>query len=214
MHDYEDSPWHSDEEHDHPHPHTAPSTLPSQISQQEWDKLANRYNDAGYRDGITNGKNAKLQHGFDQGFAQASPYARELGALRGIAASLLAFLTTTGGSAKYAGPLLASLEQQGPSAKDQVVAELREVVNALGKLDANTVLPPDEEAEAHAREHEDEGLSEVMRQRKEMREMEALMGGLGGTSGERTSGVDECRRRLGEVLKVVGLEDVLPPPRS
>ncbi|BGP15066.1 hypothetical protein JCM10213_002790 [Rhodosporidiobolus nylandii] len=211
--DHDDSPWMSDDEVDASPATAAASVAPDRISQAEWDKLANRYNDAGYRDGITAGKNARLQNGFDQGFALASPYARELGALRGIAASLLALLTTTGGSAKYAGPVVAVLDARGTGAKEQVVAELREVVNALGKLDANKVLPPDEEAEQHAREHEDEGLSEVMRQRKEMREMEELMGGLGGAKTEQGSGVEECRRRLAEVLKVVGLEDVLSPAR-
>jgi hypothetical protein len=91
---------------------------------------------------------------------------------------------------------------------------LREVVNALGRLDAVKVLPVDEEAEQHAREHKDEGISEVMRQRKEMREMEALMGGLGGDKSEKSGGVEECRSRLLEVLKVVGLEDVMVPRRS
>ncbi|GAA5904674.1 hypothetical protein JCM6882_008343 [Rhodosporidiobolus microsporus] len=208
--DHDDSPWMSDDEHDAAPANDASS---AQLSQQEWDKLSSRYSDAGYRDGITAGKNARLQAGFDQGFALASPYAREVGGLRGIAASLLALLTTTGASAKHAGPLLAALEPQGRQGKEQVVAELREVVNALGRLDAVRVLPVDEEAEAHAKEHAEEGISEVMRQRKEMREMEALMGGLGGAAEHTDGGVEECRRRLLEILKVVGLEGVMVPPR-
>ncbi|GAA6004931.1 hypothetical protein JCM10207_008455 [Rhodosporidiobolus poonsookiae] len=211
--DHDDSPWMSDDDMDTHTDHRTPSTAPEQISQQEWTKIEGRYSDAGYRDGITAGKNARLQAGFDQGFTLASPYAREVGGLRGLAASLLALLTTTGGSAKYAGPLLASLDARGPTTKDEVVAELRDIVNALGKLDAVKVLPVDEEAVQHAKEHEDEGVSEVMRQRKEMREMEELMGGLGGSNEARGSGVDECRRRLGEVLKVVGLEDAMVPAR-
>ncbi|GAA5822092.1 hypothetical protein JCM11251_004854 [Rhodosporidiobolus azoricus] len=209
--DHDDSPWMSDDEHDPATPVNDASS--AQLSQQEWDKLSSRYSDAGYRDGITAGKNARLQAGFDQGFALASPYAREVGGLRGIAASLLALLTTTGASAKYAGPVVAVLEQQGPQAKEQAVSELREVVNALGRLDAVRVLPVDEEAEAHAKEHEEEGISEVMRQRKEMREMEALMGGLGGAAEQTNGGVEECRRRLFNILKAVGLEDVMIPPR-
>ncbi|GAA5854685.1 hypothetical protein JCM8547_004939 [Rhodosporidiobolus lusitaniae] len=206
--DHDDSPWLSDDEQDHP-----ASSAPAVVSQMEWEKLASRYSDAGYRDGITAGKNAHLQTGFDQGFALASPYARELGGLRGLAASLLALLTTTGGSAKYAGPILATLEAREPQAKEQVVAELRDIVNVLGKLDAFKVLPIDEEAVEHAKEHAEEGISEVMRQRKEMREMEELMGGLGGAASEPSGGVEDCRRRLGEVLKVVGLEKALIPPR-
>ncbi|GAA5971783.1 hypothetical protein JCM11641_001511 [Rhodosporidiobolus odoratus] len=207
--DQDDSPWMSDDEVD-PSSGAVSFQAPDQISRQEWDKLASRYSDAGYRDGITAGKNSRLQAGFDQGFAIASPYARELGALRGTAAGLLALLTTTGGSAKYAGPVVGHLE---PNAKAQVVAELREIVNALGKLDANKVLPVDEEAVQHAKEHEDEGISEVMRQRKEMREMEELMGGLGGTKEEQHGGVDDCRRRMSVVLKVIGLDEAILPAR-
>ncbi|BGP39086.1 hypothetical protein JCM10450v2_003038 [Rhodotorula kratochvilovae] len=216
----DDSPWLDDEPH---HASGAPSSTAhsGQISQQEWEKLSTRYSDAGYRDGITAGKNERLQAGFDEGFALAAPYARELGALRGIAASLLALLTVPSANAtKHAGALVdASLAAAGGApAKEQAVAELREIVNALARLDAVMVLPVDEEAEQHAREHADEGISEVMRERREMREMEALMGGLGGkkddgaTTGE--AQVAECRRRLGEVLRVFGLEAVLPPNRS
>lgn len=75
------------------------------------------------------------------------------------------------------------------------------------------MLPVDKEAEEHAKEHADEGISEVMRQRKEMREMEALLGGLGGDKSEKSGGVDECRARLHEILKLVGLEGVMIPPR-
>lgn len=237
----DDSPWLDDDPH---HPHAlspALHTAPNQISQQEWEKLSSRYSDvsvpcksvdtlksahatsclqAGYRDGITAGKNSRLQTGFDQGFSLAAPYAREIGALRGIAASLLSLLTVPSANAtKNARPVLedAFSPEGGQEQKERVVAELRELVSALGRLDANKVLPVDEEAEQHAREHEDEGISEVMRQRKEMREMEELMGGLGGAKDEGATGdraVRECRDRLVEVLKVFHLEGVVPSNRS
>lgn len=175
---------------------------------------------AGYRDGITQGKNERLQAGFDQGFALAAPHAREVGALRGIAASLLALLTVPSANAKkHAGALVGSAlaAAGGPPAAERIVAELREIVSALGKLDAVKVLPVDEEAVQHAREHADEGISEVLRERREMRELDELMGGLGSDKkdGQETSGeakVAECRRRLGDVLRVFGLEGALPPP--
>jgi hypothetical protein len=182
---------------------------------------------AGYRDGITAGKNARLQAGFDQGFELAAPYARQVGALRGIAASLLSLLTVpTANATKNAGHILQAAfppsdESSVSSKRDAVVAELRELVTALGRLDANKVLPPDEEAEAHAREHEDESISEVLRERREMREMEALMSGLGGQDGagakKELSGAEavaECQRRLAQVLAAFGLESVLSPDRS
>lgn len=101
-------------------------------------------------------------------------------------------------------------------------------MTVLGRLDAVKVMPVDEEAEAHAREHADEGISEVLRERREMRAVEDMMSGLGGeggggggdearTKGGETAGeaqVAECRRRLGEVLRAFGLEGALPPTRS
>jgi hypothetical protein len=93
------------------------------------------------------------------------------------------------------------------------VTELREIVNALGKLDANRILPVDAEAEEHAKSHEDEGISQQMRDRKEMREMEDMLSGIGGKAAP-SNGVEECRRRLEGVLSVFGMEEVLPPSRS
>lgn len=168
---------------------------------------------AGYRDGITAGKNARLQAGFDQGFALAAPSARELGSLRGIAASLLTLLTTTSAS-KYSAPILGALDST-EGGKERTVAELREVVTALGKLDETKVLPVDQEAEEHAKSHEGEGVSLVMHERREMREMEVMLGGLGGSKEEeeRKGGLEECRERLESLLDRCGLVGLLPPVR-
>ncbi|GAA5955144.1 hypothetical protein JCM3765_003207 [Sporobolomyces pararoseus] len=211
MNDYD--PW-MDEDEAAASTATAGASSSTQISEQEWDKLSSRFSDAGYRDGITAGKNSKLQTGFDQGFAIAAPFARELGSLRGIAASLLSLLTTASG-AKHASTLLESLEQSsvgGSVSKDSLVTELREIVNALGKLDANKILPIDKEAEEHAKSHEDEGISQHMKDRKEMREMEDMLSGIGGKATP-SSGVEECRKRLEGVLAVFGMEEILPPPQ-
>jgi hypothetical protein len=43
--DHDDSPWMSDEEEADSQVASTSSTAPSQISQQEWDKLASRYSD-------------------------------------------------------------------------------------------------------------------------------------------------------------------------
>ncbi|GAA5866414.1 hypothetical protein JCM3774_004674 [Rhodotorula dairenensis] len=225
----DDSPWHDDDVYAHEDAGAATRAgAPTRIANQEWNNLEQRYADAGYRDGITAGKNARLQAGFDQGFELAAPYARQVGSLRGIAASLLSLLTVpTANATKNARPVLeAAFPASEPSAsqkRDAVVAELRDLVSALGKLDANKVLPPDEEAEAHAREHQDEGISEILRERREMREMEALMSGLGGDGDKAapkeqelsgTEAVAELQRRLTEILAVFGLESVLAPDRS
>lgn len=119
-------------------------------------------------------------------------------------------LTTTSG-AKHAGTLVNSIETQDGK-KEEIVGELREIVNALGKLDAVRMLPVDEEAEEHAKSHEDEGISQQLKDRKEMREMEEMMSGVGGRA-KKTSGVEECRERLERVLAVFGMEEVLPAGR-
>ncbi|GAA5986634.1 hypothetical protein JCM10908_003831 [Rhodotorula pacifica] len=221
----DDSPWHDDDVYTQQEAGAIPGGAPTRIAEQEWNNLEQRYADAGYRDGITAGKNARLQAGFDQGFELAAPYARRVGALRGIAASILSLLTVpTANATKNAGQLLQAAfppsDESSTAKRDALVAELRDLVSALGRLDAHKVLPPDEEAEAHAREHEDEGISEVLRERREMREMEALMSGLGGdgtASKKEPSGAEavaECERRLAAVLGVFGLESVLSPDRS
>ncbi|GAA6061256.1 hypothetical protein JCM10212_000697 [Sporobolomyces blumeae] len=207
MHE-DDSPWLDDELENA----SVPVNAGQQISTQEWDKISARYSDAGYRDGITAGKNDKLQAGFDQGFAQAVPYARELGTLRGTAATMLAILTTSSG-AKHVVALMSASGALSDEDQSRVVGELRDVVNALGKLDANRVLPVDKEAEAHARSHADEGISQVMRDRKEMREMEDLVNGLGGGPAKPLSGLAECRERLERVSSALGLDGLIPPRR-
>jgi hypothetical protein len=148
--------------------------------------------------------------GFDQGFALAAPSARDLGALRGVTASLLALLTTTS-AAKHAGPLLDSLD---PNRKERIVAECRAVVTALGKLDERKVLPVDLEAEEHAKSHAEEGLSHAMVERREMREMEEMLSGIGSGKMVASGGLEECRTRLEGVLKECGMEGLLAPRRG
>lgn len=185
-----------------------------------------RRSQEGYRQGITAGKEAMLQPGFDQGFASASPIAHHLGILRGIAASLLSLLTTAA-AAKHAA-LLPSLPPADSPARTEVVARLREIVTAIGKLDEVSCLPVDEEAEAHAREHEKgaasgvglgggwDGTSQVKADKDEMRDLELMMGGVG--KEERQAKVvpgqalEEIRARLEGLLVQCGLAGMVPPP--
>lgn len=89
---------------------------------------------AGYRDGISAGKEAALQEGFDAGFARAgAPRGRELGVLRGLAAALLHHLTRS---------------SPGPAAETQ--ARAREIVDRLAAMRfADLVLPDEETATLH-----------------------------------------------------------------
>ena len=87
---------------------------------------------AGYRDGISAGKETALQEGFDAGFAHTgAPRGRELGVLRGLAAALLLHLTP--------GPA-AELGQR------QAQAQVREIVGKLAAVRFEDLVPPNEEA--------------------------------------------------------------------
>ena len=85
---------------------------------------------AGYREGITTGKQDALQQGFDQGFAAPGvPIGRALGQLRGVASALLAL----------------------PNHDDETAAETQAISAALSNVRFADVMPPDVEAEEHAR---------------------------------------------------------------
>ena len=99
------------------------------------------------------------------------------------------------------------------------MTELRDLVNLLGKLDANRILPIDREAEEHAKSHQDEGISQLMQDKRDMRDMEDRLSRIGGGGQASLSlaspsrgGVAECREKLGRVLTVFGMEEILPPP--
>lgn len=225
----DDSPWQEFDEEEGMDPAHAST---AQISEQEYLKLSQRYSDvrlenllltassppqiyltrapftpqAGYRDGIAKGKQSALQKGFDEGFQLSSPYARQLGSLQGITSSLLALLSTTS-SAKHIPPALQTLLSDRAT-KDEIIANLRELVQALGKLEEGDVVPVDLEAEAHVREHEEEGMSDEMVQKREMKRMEKAMNGLGGGV-QKKLGMLQCQEKLRAVLVKLGMESML-----
>ncbi|ETW81528.1 hypothetical protein HETIRDRAFT_247413, partial [Heterobasidion irregulare TC 32-1] len=140
-----ESPWHDD-----------PSSA-SHIEGAEWAKLSSDFTNAGYREGITAGKESALQEGFDAGFAQIGvPLGRELGIMRGLAAALQHFLNT--------------LPQSEATAAH--MTEARDISTQLAEVRFADVAPRDLEAEQHAREHlttygeEMDGNEEVEAKRK------------------------------------------------
>lgn len=91
---------------------------------------------AGYREGITAGKEAALQEGFDAGFAQVGvPLGRDLGLLRGMASAVIAVLKST-------------TEPNNPT-----LVEAQNIAEQLAEVRFSDIAPRDLEAEAHAREH-------------------------------------------------------------
>ncbi|KAH9814156.1 hypothetical protein DFH28DRAFT_1083162 [Melampsora americana] len=66
----------------------------NRLSQIEYDRMAERFHQAGYRDGISQGKLITLQAGFDEGFSRGCELGRQIGKLRGQASGILSFLLT------------------------------------------------------------------------------------------------------------------------
>ena len=134
---------------------------------------------AGYREGITAGKESALQGGFDQGFAEVgAPLGREIGLLRGFASALLAFLS----SSSHANAPTTTQEDH-----DAFVHEARIIASELSNIRFTDIAPPDLEAEQHAREHleaddpmddDRDGMivgDEGLQQKREMESLEDMM---------------------------------------
>ncbi|EEB93318.1 hypothetical protein MPER_08043 [Moniliophthora perniciosa FA553] len=122
-----DSPWDED-------------PRPEANRDAEWTKISTEFTNAsaGYREGITAGKESALQEGFDNGFASVgAPLGREMGLLRGISSALVSYLTI----AKH-------LPEDDPT-----VLEARTIASQLSNIRFSDIAPRDLEAEAHAREH-------------------------------------------------------------
>ncbi|KAL1723937.1 hypothetical protein EV715DRAFT_260564 [Schizophyllum commune] len=182
----------------------------------EWAKLSSDFTNAGYREGITAGKESALQEGFDSGFADVgAPLGRELGLLRGMASALLSFLSSQSANA---GTDSANAENEG------AIAEVRDISRQLAHIRLTDVAPRDLEAEAHAKEHlqlEEEDDLVTDDELVEKRKMEALedqlakltSGAMGGGSVEARPTADDVRRlkgRLDDLSRLMGLA-VVPP---
>ncbi|KAI0926906.1 hypothetical protein AcV5_007578 [Taiwanofungus camphoratus] len=166
---------------------------PKIIQDSEWSKISLEFTNAGYREGITAGKESALQQGFDEGFERVgTPLGRELGILRGLASALLSFLETPGST----------------SSRQDLVDEAREIVSQLREIRFSDIAPPDLEAERHAREHieldgEDDGgmdliPNEELKKRQDMEKLEDIASQMGVSSmatrvTTRIPGMDDVR---------------------
>lgn len=159
-------------------------------------------NQAGYREGITVGKESALQEGFDAGFAQVGVHlGRELGQLRGRASALLSLLGATSAEDVTSG----------------LLAEARDIAAKLAEVRFTDIAPRDIEAEQHAREHletygvEDEEMevvAEELQAKRGMERLEDLLSGMStGEDGERKAnrpGVEDVRRLEGRLDALIG----------
>ncbi|WWC86924.1 uncharacterized protein L201_001803 [Kwoniella dendrophila CBS 6074] len=114
---------------------------------QEYARISNKFFDAGYREGITDGKLSTLQKGFDEGFEISVPLSRKIGLLRGKSSALLSIATSSSSS---------SSKSSTDKANTNLIEEIREINKQLNKLKRDEILPEDEERLQHEKEeHED-----------------------------------------------------------
>jgi Essential protein Yae1, N terminal len=146
---------------------------------------------AGYRDGITAGKESALQEGFDAGFEQAgAPRGRELGLLRGLASALHIHLSHP------------TQQQQQNSREWEEAARTnaREIAETLATVrfsDIIVPLEPEEEEAGHAAHCVDAGGDSGHGEQEEKRGEEEV---------PRGEDLRALRVRLETLLHQVGLQ--------
>jgi len=119
----------------------------SDAIRREHDVLSESFKTAGYREGITAGKEQALQRGFDGAFSSIGvPIGRRLGTLRGVARALL-----------Y---LLSSAPDNGP------LSQVEGLYLRLTQLGLRDLAPPDSLAIEHAQEHASE--AQAIRMQKDL----------------------------------------------
>jgi len=147
MQDTDDSPWDD-----------SPSGGTTHAAEAEWTRLSSDFQNAGYREGITAGKERALQEGFDKGFAlTGAPLGRELGLLRGLTNALLLHLSQTRTQQHDDD----AESESGTSA--QIVPQLRELLDALAAVRFADIAPPPPPPPSHVHVHvrEEEGEAEA-----------------------------------------------------
>ena len=166
---------------------------------------------AGYREGISAGRLSTMQNGFDQGYAVGAPLGRQIGELRGVAASLLAYLTSSTSTGKSAAATITSPNIVDDTARKEVIEKMRDLIRRLGKLRLKDLAPRDHEAEQHAIDHGEEiQVPQDLQDKRDMEALEDSMNGLGASATkQQASGLEElqaCRVQLRELLNAVGLQ--------
>ncbi|GJE85540.1 Yae1 family protein [Phanerochaete sordida] len=185
--DLDDSPWDDNA---------------TSLQDTEWSKLSSDFVNAGYREGITAGKEGALQEGFDEGFAQTgAPLGRNLGLLRGFSSSIASFLSSS--------------SAQDLADRAQLLEEVRAISSALSNVRFSDIVPPDMQAIEHAKEHledaEDVVTSEELQEKRNMESLEDLMNRMGAapsakqTDRPTAEDVAQLEQRLHALAHTLGL---------
>ncbi|KAI0797261.1 hypothetical protein BC629DRAFT_1697949 [Irpex lacteus] len=147
------------------------------VKDSEWSKISSDFMNVGYREGITAGKEAHLQEGFDDGFANTgAPLGRQIGLLRGFASALLSFLKSPACGVEH-------------TSHQDLLQEARAISAELNNIRFSDIVPPDLEAEQHEREHleaaaaervDDEEIvtNEELQQKRDLESLEDMMSGM------------------------------------
>lgn len=193
---------------------------------------------AGYREGITAGKEEALQEGFDAGFAEfGAPVGKEIGVLRGMSAALLVFLdkyppppmplstsppsnSNSTPEDDEAPPVPADHDKGNASDSDveKLKAEVRNLVKELASLKLAGLLPPDIEAMDHAKEHaaqaavgqeeSSEGGAEEAKEGTEVFSDDINVEKATAKWKEARASLEGLKERLRVVLKAVGFGEI------
>ncbi|KDR78291.1 hypothetical protein GALMADRAFT_1311677 [Galerina marginata CBS 339.88] len=144
----------------------------------EWSRISTEFTNVGYREGITAGKEASSQEGFDVGYATVGvPIGRNLGLLRGMTFVLLAFLK----------------DSVDIPERSQMIAEAQDISFQLSRIRFSDIMPRDIEAEDHAREHleakgEELDPNEEIAARRDMEGIEDMLANLSSGNGKTKNG--------------------------
>ncbi|KAI9221549.1 hypothetical protein BC828DRAFT_414760 [Blastocladiella britannica] len=132
-----DDVWGNDDIDDTTDTTVDPEAIRVQIYDREMARLKAKFHDAGYREGIIDGKDRTMQAGFDDGYQLGSAVGRRLGHLVGTLKGHMLFLAMTVANPETAAPLL-----------DRGAVVLADLQSAAGSVTA--VFPPTRAAALYA----------------------------------------------------------------
>jgi len=135
-----------------------------------------------------------LQEGFDQGFATAGvPIGRELGLVRGIVSAIISSSSS-----------LFDETMPPPDTGDhQTITEIQEINSRLSRIRFSDIVPPDLEAEEHARQHQGEDGNELgAAEGRDLELLESMIEQMN-TDSEKPNGHSAKLRPIGDDVRVL-----------
>jgi hypothetical protein len=150
------------------------------------------FTQAGYREGITAGKEAFLQPGFDSGFAEVgAPLGRELGFLRGVVSALVWFLSSS----------------STPSEPSQVdaMAQVQDIRARLSNIKLSDLVSRDMEVGIHGVVSDTE-KGEVDKLQEMLARLQVRADAGTGTDGREKEDLGTLRKSVEALCATIGLD--------